>query len=70
MLKLTNNHYVNPERIAHIELRPAGQPFSTAVFFAVFNNQEIEPINLSGADAEEAALNWIAHHAALTGDNS
>ncbi len=66
MLRLTNRCYINPDRITCIEIRPAGQPFEDAHVFIQFTSEQIDPIQMSGGEAEEAIANLNKYYETRT----
>ena len=60
-IKITENHYINPEAIAQLCCNPktAG---ATPAMYIVFTDGEQTPLELFGAEAEEAIANWRNFH--------
>ena len=62
-IKLTENHFVNPEAIAHVWCNPKTAGDASAVCI-VFTDRDRIPLELYGAEAEEAMTNWRKFQAA------
>ena len=60
-IKLTENHFINPEAIAHVCCNPktAGD---TSAMYIVFTDRDRMPLELYGAEAEVAITNWRSFH--------
>lgn len=56
-IKLTENHYVNLDAIANLRSNPKTAGDASAMFI-VFTEKEHDPLELHGAEAEEAMVNW------------
>jgi hypothetical protein len=65
-MQLTQNHYIDPTRVAHIEIHPAGQRSPDPLFWVTFASEHIPSIELSGQEAEEAATNWRRFHDSMS----
>lgn len=62
-IQLTQNHFINPEAIAHVWCNPKTAGDRSAVCI-IFTDRDRDPLDLYGADAEEAMTNWRKFHAA------
>lgn len=60
-IKLTENHFINPEAIAHVDCNPKTAGGRSAVCI-VFTDRDRIPLELHGAEAEEAIANWRNFH--------
>ncbi len=60
-IKLTENHYINPDAIAHLCCNPKTAGDAPAMFI-VFADAEQTPLELHGAEAQEAIANWRNFH--------
>ena len=60
-IKLTENHYVNPEAIAHLCCNPKTAGDASAMFI-IFTDEDHDPLELHGAEAEDAIANWRNFH--------
>lgn len=56
-MKLTDAHYINPQRVAYISFRPK-QATTAAALVVVFTSNELLPLELRGDQAEVAIANW------------
>ena len=56
-IKLTENHFINPEAIAHVCCNPKTAGDRSAMYI-VFTDRDRIPLELHGAEAEEAMANW------------
>lgn len=56
-IKLTENHFINPEAIAHLDCNPRAAG-DTPALFIVFTDADHAPLELHGAEADEAIANW------------
>jgi hypothetical protein len=59
-IKLTENHYINPEAIALVSCDAKNAEGASATF--VFVNAKQAPLELHGPEAEEAIANWHRFH--------
>jgi hypothetical protein len=59
-IKLTENHYINPEAIAQVSCDAKNAEGASATF--VFVNAKQAPLILHGPEAEEAIANWHRFH--------
>jgi hypothetical protein len=59
-IRLTNNHYINPAAVATIAFDPTDTFNNQALFTVIFMNSDIDPLQLKGADAEDAFINLEA----------
>lgn len=60
-IKLTENHYINPEAIDQLLIRPKTDERPAALCI-VFSDDNQIPLELYGAEAEEAIANWRSFH--------
>ena len=60
-IKLTENHYVHPQAIAHVDCNPKTAGGASAMYI-VFIDRDQMPLELHGAEAEEAIANWKNFH--------
>jgi hypothetical protein len=60
-IKLTDNHYINPEAIAHVRCNPTTAGNTPAMFIFLTDEDQF-PIELYGVEADEAIANWRAFH--------
>ena len=59
-VKLTDNHYINPEAIAQVSCDAKNAEGASATF--VFMSAKQTPLELHGPEAEEAIANWRRFH--------
>lgn len=60
-MKLTENHYINPEAIDQVLIRPkTGE--RPAALYIVFSDDNQIPLETYGEEAEEAIANWRNFH--------
>ncbi len=64
-IKLTENHYVHPDAIAHVDCNPKTAGGASAMCI-VFKDRDQIPLELHGAEAEEAVANWRRFHQSKT----
>jgi hypothetical protein len=57
-IKLTDNHYLNPSAVLHVEFTPKGKIGPDAHFYALYGTSDDFGLRLTGAEAEEAFRNW------------
>ena len=57
-IKLTENHYLNPSSVLHVEFTPKGKIGPDAHFYAVYGTTADFGLRLTAAEAEEAFCNW------------
>lgn len=60
-IKLTENHYVHPDAIAHVDCNPRTAGDRSAMYI-VFTDRDQIPLELYGTEAEEAIANWRSFH--------
>ena len=60
-IKLTENHYINPNAITHVDCNPKTAGGAPALHI-VFTDRDQIPLELYGAEAEEAIANWREFH--------
>lgn len=60
-IQLTENHFINPEAIAHVWCNPKTAGDASAVCI-VFTDRDRIPLDLHGPEAEEAMTNWRKFH--------
>lgn len=60
-IRLTENHYINPEAIDQLLIRPKTdqRPAALCIVFSVDNQI---PLEVYGAEAAEAIANWPNFH--------
>ena len=59
-IKLTDNHYLNPSAVLHVEFTPKGKIGPDAYFYALYGTSDDYALRLTGAEAVEAFQNWTA----------
>lgn len=60
-MKLTENHYINPEAIDQVLIRPkTGE--RPAALYVVFSDDNQIPLEVYDEEAEEAITNWRSFH--------
>jgi len=57
-IRLTDNHYINPSAVLHVEFTPKGKIGPDAHFYALYGTNDDFGLRLTGAEAEEAFRNW------------
>lgn len=62
-IQLTENHFINPEAIAHVWCNPKTAGDRPAVCI-VFTYRDRDPLELFDAEAEDAMTNWRKFQAA------
>lgn len=60
-IQLTENHFINPEAIAHVCCNPKTVGDRSAMYI-IFTDRDRDPLELFGAEAEEAMTNWRNFH--------
>ncbi|MEO8127331.1 MAG: hypothetical protein ABJF23_31530 [Bryobacteraceae bacterium] len=60
-MKLTENHYINPEAIDQLLIRPKTEERPAALCI-VFSDDNQIPLEVYGEEAEEAIANWRNFH--------
>lgn len=60
-IKLTESHYINPEAIDQLSIRPKTDERS-ADLCIVFSDENQVPLEVYGEEAEEAMMNWRNFH--------
>jgi hypothetical protein len=60
-MKLTENHYINPEAIDQLLIRPKTDERPAALCI-VFSDDNQIPLEVYGEEAEEAIANWRNFH--------
>src|SRR5271165_2687035 len=60
-MKLTENHYINPEAIDQVLIRPKTDERPAALCI-VFSDDNQIPLEVYGEEAEEAIANWRNFH--------
>jgi hypothetical protein len=60
-MKITENHYINPEAIDQVLIRPKTDERPAALCI-VFSDDNQIPLEVYGEEAEEAIVNWRNFH--------
>ena len=60
-IQLTENHYINPDAIAHLDCNPKTAGDASTLVIA-FTDRKLASLELHGAEADEAIANWRKFH--------